>query len=342
MFCVECGKEGELYKGLCRECFLSKNVFVTIPRNIDVEICGHCGARRKGKSWVQYDEEDFIEDIVRENAVLHQDVEDFDLHLTPEFEDENNIIVGVMTHADVHSLKAEEEHEAKIRIKRMICSECSKQAGGYWEAKVQLRSSGKGLSEEDLERAMEFVDSQVGSRERKDKSAFLTKVEKIHNGLDFYFGSKSFGRTVAEELAREFGGQIKESHKLMGRKDGKDVYRTTYAVRLLEFRAGDFVKLDEQIFQVRKLSSEWITLRTMESGRDIRFAIKDLDKAKMIGGNELVKEMVVVSRAENEIQVLDPDTLKTVEVLIPEGYKVEEESVKVMKCEAGYFLVGED
>jgi nonsense-mediated mRNA decay protein 3 len=342
MFCVECGKEGELYKGLCRECFLSKNVFVSIPNNIDVEVCGRCGSRRKGKSWVYSEEENFIEDVIRENAVINQDVKDFDVHTIPEFEDENNINVSAITHADIHGLKAEEELETKIRIKKAVCPECSKQAGGYWEAKVQLRGSGKGLSEEDFRKAMELVDSLVASRERKDKSAFLTKVEKIHNGLDFYIGSKSFGRIVTEELAGKFGGQIKESHKLVGRKDGKDVHRTTYAVRLLEFRFGDFLQLDEQVFQVKKLSSDSVTLRTMESGKNIRFAFKDLEKAKMIGGKELVKDMVVVSKSENEIQVLDPDTLKTVEVLVPEGFKVEEESVKVMKCGAGYFLVGED
>ncbi len=64
-----------------------------------------------------------------------------------------------------------------------------------------------------------------------------------------------------------------------------------------------------------------------------------MERAKIIGGKELVKDMVVVSRAEREIQVLDPDNLKTIEILLPQDYDASSESIKVMKCEDGYFLV---
>ena len=116
MFCVKCGKEGELFQGLCSECYLCKNIFVTIPDQIDVELCSHCNKRRRSKVWIAQDEKIFIEEILREKAELHRDVEDFDLHFISEFEDGNNIRVKVITHTYVHGLKAEEEHATKIRI----------------------------------------------------------------------------------------------------------------------------------------------------------------------------------------------------------------------------------
>jgi len=234
MFCVECGKEGELYQGLCVECFLAKNVFIKIPKNIDVEVCAHCGARKKGKSWVPYEGEDIIEKVLIENAKCHKDVADFNIHLKSDFEDESNVSVSVLTHANVLGLKAEEEHDTRIRIKRVVCDECSKQHGGYWEAKVQLRGSKRGLSEKDLEKAMELMDSIVVNREKKDKSAFVTKVEEIHNGLDFYLGSKNLGKAISKGLANEFGGEVKGSHKLVGKKDGKEVYGYEFEGKWLE------------------------------------------------------------------------------------------------------------
>jgi NMD protein affecting ribosome stability and mRNA decay len=69
------------------------------------------------------------------------------------------------------------------------------------------------------------------------------------------------------------------------------------------------------------------------------FSHSDLSKAKHIGSTEIIKEMVVVSKGENEIQVLDPDNLKTVDVLIPQGVKISGESVAIAKCEAGYFYI---
>jgi nonsense-mediated mRNA decay protein 3 len=128
----------------------------------------------------------------------------------------------------------------------------------------------------------------------------------------------------------------------MGKKDGRDIYRMTYLVRLLEFRIDDFIRLDEQIFQVLKISSDGILLRALENGKDFWFSTQDIAKAKIIGGPEIIKEMVVVSRGKNEIQVLDPDNLKTVDVLLWEGFNASGESVKVVKYEGGYFLVQEE
>ena len=339
MFCVECGFEGQLYQSLCTDCFLKKNTFTKIPKNIDVEICTHCGSRKKGKGWIRNVDNDTLKKVIAENVKTEPEVSGFDIHFDPQYEDENNVNVEVITHAKVHDLKKEERHKTKIRFKKTVCDECSKQQGGYWEAKVQLRGTKGKLSSEDFERAYDIVDSILAEKEKKDRDAFITKVEEIHSGLDFYLGSKNLGKTISKKLAAKFGGQVKESAQLMGRKDGKDIYRMTYSVRLLEFRVDDFLQLDEQIFQVRKISSDGVLLRALLSGKDFWFSTADLEKAKIIGGVELIKDMVVVSRGKNEIQVLDPDNLKTIDVLLPNGIDVKGESVKVVKYEDLYFLV---
>lgn len=279
-----------------------------------------------------------VKDIIKENAKQHDDVVGFDISITLDYQNETNMDAKVISQAELSGLKAQEEHNVRLRIRPQICPECSRQEGGYWEAKVQLRGSEKGLNKEEEERAMDKVESMVVSREG-EKGAFVTKVERMHGGLDFYLGSNSLGKLVSKELAQTFGGSVKESHKLVGRKDGKDVYRTTYAVRMSQFSVDDFVKLDEQIFQVMKVSSDSALLRALESGKDFWFHYPDLERAKVMGGCELVKDMVVVSRSEGEIQVLDPDNLKTVVVLVPLGIDIKTESVKVLKCEAEYFLV---
>ncbi len=339
MFCVECGNEDKLYEGLCSECFLRKRTFLKLPKNIDVELCAHCGVRRKGKGWIRDDDGDTIEKVILENAEASFEVSKFDVHLNCEYEDENNVKVKVISHAKVHDLKVEEHHDVKIRFKKNVCDECSKQQGGYWEAKVQVRGSKSSLLEEDKDRAFDIVDLMVAEREKKDKDAFITKIEEIHSGLDFYFGSKSLGKAIAKKLASDFGGTVKESGELVGRRDGKDIYRMTYSVRLSDFRISDFIMLDEQIFQVKKISSDGILLRALESHKDMWFSPSDLQKAKHIGGVEMIKEMVVVSKGENEIQVLDPDNLKTVDVLLPIGSWINGDSVAIVKCEAGYFYI---
>jgi nonsense-mediated mRNA decay protein 3 len=342
MFCVECGKEQKLFGGLCSDCFLKKNVFITIPKNIDVEVCVHCGSWKKKKNWVTVEDGNLISEVLLENLKRESDVSDFDMHITQDFEDEKNINVDLITHSTVLGLKAEEKHSTKVRIKRTVCSECSKQQGGYWEAKVQLRGGKRRLDENELDWALEVVDTEVSIREKKHRDAFISKVEKVHGGLDFYFGSNNLGKNISKRLASEFGGSIKESRKLVGRKDGNDIYRMTYAVRASDFQVGDFLELNSKVMKVLSVSSNKVYLKSLDSWEDVHLKPEDLASAKLLGGEEIVKEMVVVSRSDSEIQVLDPDTLKTVDVLVPEGFEVDGESVKIVKFEEGYFLVGED
>lgn len=342
MFCVECGKEGKLYQSLCSDCFLKKNTFISIPKVIDVEICVHCGQRRKGKGWLIFQEQDMIRDVISENVKHPKNVTDFDLNLSSDFEDENNAVVKVETHAHVLGLKAPEEHETRIRIKKTVCRECSKLQGGYWEAKVQFRGSKRNLSQRDLDRALDLVDSIVKERGSKDKNSFISKIETMHGGLDFYVGSNSLGKIISKKLQLEFGAELKESQKLMGRKDGKDIYRMTYSVRVSDFRIGEFVELEGRVMKVLKLSPNRAILYVLDSGENISLGFEDIKSAKLLGGNEIVKDMVVVSKTESEIQVLDPDTLKTVDVLLPEGFGIAGEQVKVVKCDLGYFLVKVD
>ncbi len=51
MFCVVCGKETdeELRRGECASCYLEKNVLASVKENVDVEVCVHCHARRRGE-----------------------------------------------------------------------------------------------------------------------------------------------------------------------------------------------------------------------------------------------------------------------------------------------------
>jgi nonsense-mediated mRNA decay protein 3 len=340
MFCVACGREGKLYGSLCSDCFLSKNVFITLPKNKDVELCVHCGSRKKGKGWVKASEHtDILEEVIFESVKKSPEVEDFDIHLKPDYEDEKNVNVEVITHANVHDLKAEEEHKLRVRFKKTVCSECSRREGGYWEAKVQLRGDRKGLDNEDTERALDIVDFTMAEREKKDRDAFLTKMEKIHSGLDFYVGSNALGKAISKRLAVEFGANVKESAHLVGRRDGKDIYRMTYLVRLPAYRVDDFIQLDKEIFLVKKVTSEGAILQGMHNRKDIRFSLKDLEKVKILGGSELVKDMVVVSKKESEIQVLDPDNLKTVDVILPSGFKIKDDFVRVLKHNEDYFVV---
>src|SRR5437764_1378476 len=77
-----------------------------------------------------------------------------------------------------------------------------------------------------------------------DRNAFVLRDEDVETGLDVYMGTTNSGRMLAKAIANEYGGRIAEHHKIVGQKDGLDLVRMTFAVRLPEYRAGDIVVLD--------------------------------------------------------------------------------------------------
>src|SRR4030042_784053 len=63
MFCVECGREGELIGSLCIDCYSKRHATASIPDHVDLALCAHCSAMETQKGW---------EDVgsVREAAAL--------------------------------------------------------------------------------------------------------------------------------------------------------------------------------------------------------------------------------------------------------------------------------
>ena len=62
---------------------------------------------------------------------------------------------------------------------------------------------------------------------------------------------------------------------------------------------------------------------------------------KFVGDAASAEEAVLVSATDMEIQVLDPVTLATVDVILPEGYEVVgRETVLVVRTGDTLFLVG--
>src|SRR3989442_16036147 len=65
-----------------------------------------------------------------------------------------------------------------------------------------------------------------------DAGAFVSRIEEVHGGLDFYVSTNALGKSLARELSESFGGDVSSSPKLFGQKPGRDVCRVTSLVRL--------------------------------------------------------------------------------------------------------------
>ena len=57
-------------------------------------------------------------------------------------------------------------------------------------------------------------------------------MEKLKKGLNLYVSSIESARKISKEIIKRLGGVLKESKKLVGKKEGRNVYRVSFSVRL--------------------------------------------------------------------------------------------------------------
>src|SRR2546427_538196 len=105
------------------------------------------------------------------------------------------------------------------------CGSFGKERGRYLEGTLQVRGDGRELTPQEMRGVRTFVIARVDRA--GDPAAFVSRIEEVHGGLDFYLSTNALGKALARELSESFGGSVSSSPKLFGQKQGREVYRVT-------------------------------------------------------------------------------------------------------------------
>ncbi len=342
MFCVECGREGELIGALCRDCYSKKHVQPSIADHIDLVICAHCQSMLTDKGWEDVGSiRQAAEDAVEDALVLPKDAKVSDFRVRLGEKDERNLEAKIDVMLLVQGHEFTRELQTIVRIKRGSCTECSKQQGKYYEAIVQVRGPERSLPKQLEDEVERMVRDRVGAMRKSSREVFLSKVEKVKGGLDFYFSTVSSARSISRELQETYCAEFKESSSLWGRRDGKEVYRMTYLVRLPGMFKGDIVSFGGREYLVRGMSRgmlHGIDLITGE-GRSIKFT--ERTECTLSQSRPQIVKAVVLTEKERELQVLDPETMKPLEVRKPAGFSRKGDQVRLVKTKLGTYVLSD-
>lgn len=344
MFCVVCGKEtpdDELRHGECPSCYLERNVLVKVKDHVDLEVCVHCHARRRGELWLEGHGafEPIVEDAVREAVEFAKVVDKPRMRIEVTPEDERNFTVHVHASGAAEGVAFETPLKTRSRVKNATCLRCSRVQGGYYEAIVQVRATRRFMPPDEM-RAMKELASRFINRvvSDGDRNAFVLRDEEADRGLDIYMGTTNSARMLAKLIALEYGGHTTEHPKTVGRKDGLDLIRLTFAVKLPEYRAGDMVVLSDELFTVSSIGQKTVQLIELHTGR-LRHVERAIVERALVLSPRDAREAVVVSADEKELQLLDPWTYETVSVLRPADLGELGATVNVLKHEGELIVV---
>jgi len=203
LICPKCGRSDDkvaFIDAFCTDCY---PVSIKMPDDVELEQCGRCTRMRLRGEWTAHNERK-IKDLVISRC--RGDFESAEYDLT------SGVVVFTMKRSG-----AKVERSIPLEMKKTICPQCSRISGGYYEAIIQLRGN-RGR--------METYAAMLISR--LEKKTFISKTDEKDEGIDLYIGNSK----AVVALMGGLGVKALITKKLVGRDQGKRLYRTTFMVRL--------------------------------------------------------------------------------------------------------------
>ena len=318
--CPLCGRPADnLVDGRCRDCFLKTFTLARIPHVVRTIICPLCGAVKKGAQWEGNTAE--LEDVIQDGIKKALKLEPYsgDVHISIDLTSSDQSIyhAGIRVDASVKGIRTNSALKTEVRVSRETCDSCSRISGGYYEAVVQVRAEGRFPDEEEQVQLVEMIEEMIERQYRKGyRLAFITKVDELPEGTDVYIGSNSSARQACKLAAERFGCSYSESPSLVGKKDGKDIYRITYSLRLPRFVPGDIINTRGDFVLIRHSGKRTSGL-LLGSGLEFSENTNRLKDAVKIANVEDAVDAVLVSVEDDIVQVMHPTTFRPVTLKKP-------------------------
>lgn len=340
MFCVKCGKEDvETIDGLCRECYLEGRKFISLPHHVDLMRCTSCEEYFLNDQWLRRTEDEAVEGAALGSLTAMPDARAISVGTMVEKQEDRTFLVHVQADIDVLGHTVTDEDSTIVRLKNTVCKKCSRQLGSYYEAIVQIRSGGKSLSNELRDEVVCWITSYVENQSRTNRFLFITKMQEVQGGVDIYLSSISLGKTLERELSEMYGADTKESASLVGvSNDGQEVHRVTFLIRLPLYHIGDIIQFGEGPFLLTALNKNGGKMTDLRTFRKTSIKKFELLTVKVMVKAKDVKDAIVVSKSQKEIQVLHPRNYFTVDLAIPGDAEIGD-SARVADIDGELFFV---
>ena len=380
-FCYRCGisesEGGPLIDGLCQVCFRKENPVLLIEGEINTELCQNCGSYKKRGVWVDpttYELEELLFEVA-ENALLEaleesfgEGVREYEVVSPEELEEVSELPVGravvsfepidfhieyfpaiityrVRVKARIHELQRELHDETKnvtVYVRQTVCPRCQKFLGGYFEAILQVRAEGRPLTDEERRAIGKLVEEKVDEIMRRDRMGFIQDTIEKEEGLDFYMGSTSSARKLAQAIKDRFGGTISEAYELVGidRQTSREVYRTSVSVRIPKFQKGDIVSDRKgNVYEVERVDGKGMNLRNLSTNQSEHRDWKTVKREGLDTVEYESSDAMVTSITPKEVQLMDMETYETYELEKPPMDLNEGDVYRIVEVEGRkYFL----
>jgi len=307
-FCARCGLEYDgkipFIDNLCLKCYLEEHKLLSIKGEIVLEVCKSCGAVKSGSKWTSVST-NLLENIyaalpsaiaqksrvLLENTKLH-------IHLPQTLNYTFNVEVTVET--NVKGYKVTQKYTVPAKIKLTLCPLCQKKLSGIHKAILQIRST------EQFSPALRKFIHKYLKELRKDYEKNIVEVKDLKEGIDIKLLSFTTARAIANKFKSDLGALVKETHKLIGRRNGKRESIMTISIRLPGIIPGDYIIYNNTVYLVKDISNGRLIVEKTVTNETLTLPISLIWKGKVkpIPDNAVMDTLIYITREDDLIYLV--------------------------------------
>ena len=260
--------------------------------------------------------EDIADLRIRENLVAEERAQNVEVSFSVEPIDDRTYRLHVEVSGTIEDYEFNDSHESLLQTSNAVCTPCTRKAGSYFEATVQLRSAGRRLDDVELKQLRGTLDQMLEGME-PDPMFFITKEGSVTGGWDLQLGSKAMARNWGRRLVRAHGGTIKETSTVVGSNDGIDVTRLTLSYRKPAYDLDDVVRFRKQLWMIDGWQSDGPSLRRLDRYERSGATWRDMEKSIVVCPSRDQHFVEGMNRDSSAVEVMDPTDYRMVTVALP-------------------------
>ncbi len=339
-FCVECGiSTDHLVNGMCMECFLKDRTLVSLPDHVDLFTCTSCGQFLWRGEYQSMAPEKAISLAAKSGLSCIREGRVVKVNTVIEPRDSYNYAVTLQCRVAISDFETDAVATTIVRVKNTVCKICSRRTGNYYEAILQVRTSEKALSPDLQDEVLKKIEDFVDYTATTNPNAFITKMEIVPGGVDVYLSMIALGRELVKLLGDQYCAETDESSKLVGQtRDGIEMYRVSYLVRLPEFHLGDIVRYGKKYYLLTRISNTGGKIKSLTNFQDTPVRRANMPELKVYLKASELETADVISKSYGEVQIMDPANYSTKDLLVPKDAEIGE-TVKVARIDGILYYV---
>lgn len=310
-FCPKCGKPSET-AGLCNQCRVGKTPWFTCEQRVKSTNCPSCGATKTVNTWTDtaVERADLGPEIAKSAVHFHPDVKKPSIEVTIRDLTLNRSRASLVIRGVLYKEPVEGTCTVEILWHREQCDRCNRISGSYYEGVVQVRAEGRIPSTFEIQTAASVAQQiednlQAGG----ERLSFISDMNQIHDGIDIIIGSQHIGLLISQGIVAQLGGRYTTHPKLVGEKNGRQLFRITYSVRLPRYQKNDVIKIRDRYYEVQRVESHHLQAVDLRDGTTK--SIREDDIGKIVGNSRNAEPGLVVFADGKNMGILDPLSNRT-------------------------------